>query len=39
MLYPMIDRSIDDMERASVFRTMESLPEERYAVCCKAGHH
>ena len=38
ILYPMIDRTIDESERATVFTTMESLPEERYAVCCKAGH-
>ena len=36
ILYPMIDRTVTDEERSTMFETMHSLPEERYAVCC--GH-
>jgi regulator of cell morphogenesis and NO signaling len=35
ILYPMIDRSVNDSERTKVFETMQSLPEERYAICCQ----
>jgi|SRR3989338_582496 len=37
ILYPAIDRSINDNERKAVFKKMEELPPERYAQCC-GGH-
>ena len=36
ILYPAIDRSISEEERAKVFISMKNLPEERYNHCC--GH-
>lgn len=35
ILYPAIDRSIIDDERAAVFSSMKNTPEERYRQCCK----
>lgn len=32
ILYPAIDRSLDDAELASVFAAMQGVPEERFAV-------
>ena len=34
ILYPSIDRAIIEKEREIVFTEMQSLPEERYRVCC-----
>jgi iron-sulfur cluster repair protein YtfE (RIC family) len=34
ILYPAIDRSLDDAEHKDVFTKMGSTPEERYAQCC-----
>jgi regulator of cell morphogenesis and NO signaling len=34
ILYPMIDKAGSEAERASIFRSMEGIPEERYKVCC-----
>jgi regulator of cell morphogenesis and NO signaling len=34
ILYPAIDKSLSDAERAAVFATMKNIPEERYKVCC-----
>lgn len=35
ILYPAIDRSISDEEKAYVFNAMKNIPEERYQFCCK----
>ena len=35
ILYPAIDQSIDDADRAKVFEAMKNIPEERYATCCE----
>ncbi len=32
ILYPAIDRSIDDADRASVFEAMKKIPQERYSM-------
>lgn len=37
VLYPAIDRSLNDGERGSVFTTMEELPAERFNCCCSHG--
>jgi iron-sulfur cluster repair protein YtfE (RIC family) len=34
ILYPAIDKSLSDAERAAVFAAMKNIPEERYKVCC-----
>jgi hemerythrin-like domain-containing protein len=34
ILYPAIDRLLNEQECAAVFEKMESIPEERYATCC-----
>ncbi len=34
VLYPAIDKLIDETEKANVFRAMQEIPEERYAHCC-----
>jgi iron-sulfur cluster repair protein YtfE (RIC family) len=34
ILYPSIDQVTSDEERASVYRRMGEIPEERYKVCC-----
>ncbi len=34
ILYPAIDRTMNDAEREKVFHTMQSTPEERYNKCC-----
>ncbi len=34
ILYPTIDRSLMDSERAEVFTTMKNMPKERYNFCC-----
>lgn len=36
VLYPAIDQVTNEEERETVFRNMNSIPEERYRVCC--GH-
>jgi regulator of cell morphogenesis and NO signaling len=35
ILYPAIDRSMSDAERAHVFNAMKNVPEDRYQFCCK----
>jgi regulator of cell morphogenesis and NO signaling len=35
ILYPSIDHAINELERSTVFTTMNSLPEERYKHCCQ----
>lgn len=35
ILYPAIDQSISDADRAEVFEAMKNIPEERYAACCE----
>jgi regulator of cell morphogenesis and NO signaling len=37
VLYPAIDQVTNEIERESVFRNMDKIPEERYRVCC--GQH
>ncbi len=37
VLYPGIDRVTSAIDRAAVFQKMESIPEERYKLCC--GQH
>lgn len=34
VLYPALDGTLGDEERAGIFRAMNELPEERYKVCC-----
>ncbi len=34
ILYPAIDHSVNDTERASVFAAMQDLPDARFAGCC-----
>ncbi|MDE3059043.1 MAG: hypothetical protein KGJ59_13915, partial [Bacteroidota bacterium] len=34
ILYPAIDRTMNDAEREKVFHTMQNTPEERYNKCC-----
>jgi hemerythrin superfamily protein len=34
VLYPAIDSTLNDDERASLFDQMRNIPEERYRVCC-----
>jgi regulator of cell morphogenesis and NO signaling len=35
ILYPAIERLVNDEERAEVFAAMESIPPERYSSCCR----
>jgi regulator of cell morphogenesis and NO signaling len=35
ILYPAIDRSMSDADRAQVFNAMKNVPEDRYQFCCK----
>lgn len=37
ILYPAIDKVLEDSERASLFKAMKEMPSERYAVCCGHG--
>lgn len=37
ILYPAIDRSLQDKERIGVFQSMNEVPPEKYATCC-GGH-
>jgi iron-sulfur cluster repair protein YtfE (RIC family) len=37
ILYPAIDKVLEDNERASLFKAMEEMPSERYEVCCGHG--
>jgi iron-sulfur cluster repair protein YtfE (RIC family) len=37
VLYPAIDQVTSTEERATVFRNMNDIPEERYKLCC--GQH
>jgi iron-sulfur cluster repair protein YtfE (RIC family) len=37
VLYPGIDRVTSAIDRETVFQKMESIPEERYKLCC--GQH
>jgi iron-sulfur cluster repair protein YtfE (RIC family) len=37
ILYPSIDQVTGDEERASIYKKMNEIPEERYRVCCGAG--
>ena len=37
VLYPSIDRVTSAKERETVFHNMETIPEERYKLCC--GQH
>lgn len=37
ILYPAIDKVLEDSERASLFKAMKEMPNERYAVCCGHG--
>jgi len=37
VLYPAIDQVTSAKERAAVFHNMETIPEERYKLCC--GQH
>jgi regulator of cell morphogenesis and NO signaling len=39
ILYPAIDRSLNDTERAGVFTSMANTPEERYHQCCHTTDH
>jgi regulator of cell morphogenesis and NO signaling len=34
ILYPAIDRSMNEGERKGVFETMQNVPKERYNNCC-----
>jgi hemerythrin superfamily protein len=34
ILYPAIDRLLNDEEKAAAFREMEELPAEAYEACC-----
>jgi hemerythrin-like domain-containing protein len=36
-LYPAIDKVTSAEERQAVFQNMDSIPEERYKLCC--GQH
>lgn len=37
ILYPAIDKLVNEAERTAVFKKMAALPEERYAHCCGSG--
>ncbi len=37
ILYPAIDKVLEDGERVSLFKAMKEMPSERYAVCCGHG--
>jgi len=37
ILYPALDETLSEEERAGIFRAMASIPDQRYKVCC-AGH-
>ena len=37
ILYPALDETLSEEERAGIFRAMDEIPDERYKVCC-AGH-
>jgi iron-sulfur cluster repair protein YtfE (RIC family) len=37
ILYPALDRLLDDEEKAAAFRKMEALPAETYQACCGGG--
>lgn len=34
ILYPALDETLSEEERAGIFRAMDEIPEERYKVCC-----
>jgi regulator of cell morphogenesis and NO signaling len=34
ILYPALDGTLSEEERAGIFRAMNEIPEERYKVCC-----
>ncbi len=36
ILYPWIDNSVSEKERAEAFRKMQDLPPEKYNQCCKS---
>lgn len=38
ILYPMIDRVTSEEEKERIFKQMESLPPEKYSVCCPRHH-
>jgi iron-sulfur cluster repair protein YtfE (RIC family) len=38
ILYPTLDRLLDDEEKAEAFAAMDRVPEEAFAVCCGHGH-
>jgi hypothetical protein len=37
ILYPAIDKVLEDSERATLFKAMEDMPSERYEICCRHG--
>ncbi len=37
ILYPAIDNLTSDADKQAAFQKMESLPQERYNVCCKTA--
>lgn len=38
LLYPAIDRLLNDGDVERVFEAMKAVPEERYAMCCQHTH-
>jgi iron-sulfur cluster repair protein YtfE (RIC family) len=39
VLYPMLDRSLSNDERETMFDAMARLPADAYATCCGGRHH
>ncbi|HXF93639.1 MAG TPA: hemerythrin domain-containing protein [Nitrospiraceae bacterium] len=37
ILYPAIDKVLEDSERTAIFKAMEEMPSERYEICCGHG--
>ena len=35
ILYPAIDNIAGDADKQAAFQKMESMPQERYQICCK----
>jgi iron-sulfur cluster repair protein YtfE (RIC family) len=35
ILYPAIDQTLDEPDRAALFAEMRAIPEDRYRVCCE----